>query len=102
MSEENGTNVPASPEENNKPSELLEIEKAVMDLNAFHSAVKSGSFPGSHAQSVVGLLSFLKQTFQQLEEQYRNHPYIQEEMRKAQEQAAKDKAEMDSMGMVNG
>jgi hypothetical protein len=84
-----------------KPSELLEIEKAVMDLNAYHNAVRTGTFAGNQAQAVVGLLGFLKQTFQQLEEQYRNHPFIQNEMEKARKQSEADEAEMKEMGMVN-
>jgi hypothetical protein len=92
-------NAPASLE---KPQELLDLEKAVVDLNAYNSAVRAGSFPGTHAQAVTGLLSFLKQTFQQLEEQYRNHPFNQELMRQAQEQAAKDEAEIAAIGFQNG
>ena len=92
-----------------KPQELIELENAVMDLNAYNAAVKAGTFPGVHAQAVAGLLKFLKETFQQLEAQYRAHPYAQELMKKAEQeqqeaQAKKDaeEAELQSMGLING
>jgi hypothetical protein len=99
------SSVPSS----SKPQDLIEIENAVMDLNAYNAAVKAGTFPGAHAQAVAGLLKFLKDTFQQLEAQYRAHPYAQELMKKAEEEqleksrkAQEEQDAMQALGMVNG
>lgn len=59
-----------------KPQEVLDLEKALMDINSYRAAVGASTFPGSQAKNINNLLGFLEQTFKQLMSQYQDHPFM--------------------------
>lgn len=61
-----------------KPQDVLDLENALKDLHFYKVAVGAATFPGAQLKSGSKLLEFLEKTFKQLEDQYKEHPYIQD------------------------
>jgi hypothetical protein len=71
MSEEN--NAPVVDE---VPQELKELQQALSDLAQYRNAVTLSSFPGGQAEAVNKLRNFLKETYEQVLNQFNEHPYV--------------------------
>lgn len=71
MSEENN-----SPAVDEVPQELKELQQALSDLAQYRNAVTLSSFPGGQAEAVSKLRAFLKETYEQVLNQFNNHPYV--------------------------
>ena len=58
------------------PQELKELQMALSDLAQYRNAVTLSSFPGGQAEAVNKLRNFLKETYEQVLNQFDNHPYV--------------------------
>jgi argonaute-like protein implicated in RNA metabolism and viral defense len=74
-----------------KPKEVVDLETALMDLNSYRTAVVASTIPGAQIKAANKLLGFIEETFKQLEEKYREHPYVKDliEQSKQHNQAKK-------------
>jgi hypothetical protein len=58
------------------PQELKELQVALSDLAQYRNAVTLSSFPGGQAEAVNKLRGFLKETYEQVLNQFNDHPYV--------------------------
>ncbi len=74
--------------ENARPQDLVDLEKALNEINNYKNTVAKCVFGGNQAKEVVSLTNFLTETFNQLLSKYQSHPYIVEVNAKAAQEIA--------------
>lgn len=75
MSTELSATTTALPE---KPKDVSDLETALIDLNSYRTAVVASTIPGAQVKAANKLLGFIEETYKQLEEKYREHPYVKD------------------------
>ena len=73
-----------------KPKDLLDLEKGIQEIHSYRNAVQAATFPGKEIISGASLLKFLNDSFKQLQDAHKIHPWI----KKAVELAEAAKAEL--------
>ena len=67
------------------PEQVIELQKACGELNAMHKAALNAAFPGSYAEAGGKLIKHLKAEYDQVLNQFNNHPYVLDARAKAEE-----------------
>ena len=72
------------------PEDVQQLQTFLQDVVKQRNALQSGTFSGKVAQDIAKLDDFLRVSYQQVFNQYNNHPFIVE-MKKKQEEAQASK-----------
>ena len=73
MSEQNESQESSIPE---VPQEVKELQQALSDLAGYRNVVTLGMFPGAKSDDLKKLRDFLKTTYEQVLNQFNEHPYV--------------------------
>jgi hypothetical protein len=77
-----------------KPQDVVNMEKALKELNDYRNALNAATFPGKEVINAGKLQNFIKDSYDQLLDKLKNHEWV----KKAQEEALKKQLEAESVG----
>jgi hypothetical protein len=64
------------------PADVVELQKTLGELNAFHKAALHATYSGAHTKAAADLIKFLFESYNQVLKQFDQHPFVVSERAK--------------------